>query len=68
MRREGHRLEHAPLHPVEREDRDVHGDDDRDAEQDRATDLDGRRSNIEARSSGAPPPDEALDHTPTHRR
>ena len=37
---ERHRLEHPAFHAFEREDRDVHRHDDRDAEQDRAAHLD----------------------------
>ena len=38
-----HRPEHLPLEPFEREDRQVDGDDDQHAEQDRPRHLDGRR-------------------------
>ena len=42
---ERHRPEHAALEPLERENRHVHGDDDRDAEHDGPADLE-RRSRI----------------------
>ena len=42
---ECHRREHPTLEALEREDRQVHRDDDADAEHDRATDLEGRATN-----------------------